>query len=189
MNKKRAIFLDRDGTINVEVDHLHKLDQLRLLPKAGQAIRNFNLIGFPVIIITSQSAVARGLLDLKGLDEIHFHLQNRLSRQGAKIDAIYFCPHHPEFGPPEFKIICDCRKPAIGMLKRAAHDFDLDLKSSFVIGDTTRDIQMGKNAGAQTILVQTGFGGKDQKFPVEPDYIAKNLWAASLLLKEKFAEY
>ena len=156
-----GLFLDRDGTINEEVDFVTSAKQLHLIEGSAEAIREANELGLKVIIITNQSGVARGLITEEQLLEIHKEMLDQLDELGAHIDAIYYCPHHPELGVGEYKTECECRKPKGGMLEMAAGEFSLDLKKSFVIGDRMIDVQTGNNAGAYTILVLTGYG-KDE---------------------------
>ena len=153
-----GLFLDRDGTINEEVDFVTSAKGLHLIPGSAEAIREANELGLTVIIITNQSGVARGLLTEDQLLEIHKSLLDKLDDAGAHIDAIYYCPHHPEFGVGEYRIDCQCRKPRTGMLTMAAKEFSLDLARSFVIGDRMIDVQTGNNAGASSVLVLTGYG-------------------------------
>ena len=158
-----AVFLDRDGTIVREVDYLHQLGQLRLLRGAAGAIHRLNEAGFAVVLATNQSGVARGLLTEEELRDIHDELQRRLAARRAHLDAIYSCPHHPEAVVPAYRRRCRCRKPAPGLLLRAARDLDLDLGRSFAVGDGARDIEAGKRAGCRTILVRTGYGTKTER--------------------------
>lgn len=180
----KAVFLDRDGTINKEVNVLRDLKQLKILPKVGEAIKSFNRLGFLVIVITNQAVVARGWLTEKEVDHIHGIMIKRLSRKGAKIDAIYYCPHHPEGNLKKYRISCRCRKPNPGMILEAAKKFKIDFKKSFMIGDHTRDILAGKNAKLKTIIVRTGHAGKDGHYDVKPDFVAKNLFEAVKIVKK-----
>ena len=148
-----AIFLDRDGTINVEVDYLHRLADFELIPGVTEAIKRFNIAGYAVVVVTNQSGIARGLYDLAAMQAVHDHLQALLAPRGAHVDAFFFCPHHPDFTGP-----CTCRKPAPGMLLVAAQELGLDLQRSWMIGDTAGDIDAGRAAGCRTILVRTGYG-------------------------------
>jgi len=189
---KVAVFLDRDGVINEEVNLLSDARQLRLIQNAEKAIKLLNNLGFYVIVATNQPQVARGLLKEKEAEKINETLRKMLAKKGAKIDAIYFCPHHPEKHhldiKPEcmkYRIECDCRKPNIGMLKKAEKKFGLNLKSCYIIGDKTMDMQTGKNAGCRTILVKTGYAGKDKKYDVKPNFIAKDLFDAAKQIKEE----
>ena len=159
MNVARpAVFLDRDGTIIWEVDYLRSPAQLRLLPGAAAAVKRLNEAGFAVVIVTNQSGIARGMLTEADLALTNAVLERRLARAGAHLDAVYFCPHHPEVGPPEHRQQCECRKPAPGMLLRAARELDLDLSRSFAVGDSARDLLAGRNAGCRMVLVRTGYG-------------------------------
>jgi D-glycero-D-manno-heptose 1,7-bisphosphate phosphatase len=153
-----AVFLDRDGTITREVGYLRSPAQLRLLPRAASAIKRLNDGGFAVIVTSNQSGVARGLLTEADLALTNEALQRRLARHGARVDAFYFCPHHPEVGPPRYRRRCRCRKPSPGMLLRAARELGLDLRQSFSVGDSARDLLAGKRAGCRSILVRTGYG-------------------------------
>ena len=151
MNAKPAAFIDRDGTINIEVHYLNRVEQLQLIPRAGEAIARLNQAGYPVIVITNQSAIGRGLLTETGLSEIHRELKHQLSAYNASIDAIYHCPHHERDN-------CTCRKPAPGMILRAANEHNIDLAGSIMIGDNATDLEAGWNAGCRAALVRTGSG-------------------------------
>lgn len=181
---KKAVFLDRDGTINKEVDNLRKINQLRLLPNVIKAIRKLNQNNFLVIIVSNQPVVARGWITEKELAEIHKILMIRLEKQGAKIDAVYYCPHHPNANLRQYRKDCPDRKPNVGLIKKAVKDFNISLSDSFLIGDSTRDIKTAYNAGIKNILVRTGYAGKDKKFDVVSDFTAKNLLeAVSIICK------
>ena len=135
-------------------------------------------MGFLLIVITNQPVVARGWLSEKQLQGIHEILKRRLMKQGAEIDGIYYCPHHPQATLKKYRKLCACRKPAIGLIKEAIQTFDIDVKKSFFIGDSTRDVLAGKKAGLKTILVRTGNGGNDGKYIIKPHIVAKNLLVA-----------
>lgn len=179
---KKAVFLDRDGTINREVDNLKSIAQLRLLPASGNGIRLLNKNGFLVIIITNQPVVARGWLTEDKLLEIHKELKKRLKKKGANIDVIYYCPHHPNANIVKYRKDCPDRKPNTNLIKKAIKDFNISLTDSFFVGDSTRDMQTAKNAKIKSILVKTGYGGKDKKYIVKPDYIVSNLYQAAKLI-------
>ena len=175
MMTNKAVFLDRDGTINEEVNYLSKVEQIKILPNSPKAIKLLNENGFKVIIITNQSGVARGYFSVQELENIHNHLKNQLLKDGAIIDAVYYCPHHPDDR-------CDCRKPKTGMIDRAKEEFEIDLSSSFIVGDKLLDLETGHRAGCKTVLVLTGYGSdelKEQKnWKFQPDQIAQNLYDA-----------
>jgi len=177
-NKRPAIFIDRDGTVVREVDLLHRVEDLELLSFSAAAIKKINNSDYLSFLITNQPVVARNLCDIAAMRQIHDKLETLLGREGAYLNDIYFCPHHPDKGypgeNPEFKIDCDCRKPKTGMISKAVKEYNVDVESSWVIGDRTTDIQTGRNAGMKTILVRTGNAGQDEKFNISPDYILDN---------------
>lgn len=179
-NAQKAIFLDRDGVVNEEVDLLYKPEDFRLLPKVGEAIRRINRSGYLSIVATNQSVVARNLTTLEGLRDIFNTMETALGHEGAYVDAIYYCPHHPHGGfeveNTAFKIECHCRKPKPGMLLDAARAYHIDLPESWFIGDSDRDILAGKAAGVQTVGVRTGKGVKDAT--ERADYFFDNLFEA-----------
>ncbi len=156
--KWQAVFLDRDGTINEEVGYLDRMEKLQLLPGAAEAIRLINASGMKAVVVTNQSGVARGIFTESFVAETHARLREMLRAEGASLDGIYFCPHHPTEGLVEYLKICDCRKPAPGMLIRAAEELRIDPLRSYMVGDTLKDIEAGAKAGAQGILVRTGYG-------------------------------
>ena len=178
-NKQKAIFLDRDGTINEYVGFLRKEEDFRLIPGVSEAIKKINNSGYLAIVVTNQPVIARGEVTEEGLEEIHKKMETLLGLDGAYIDDIYYCPHHPDKGfegeIPELKIECDCRKPKTGMLEKAAREHNIDLSSSVMIGDSTLDIKMAENAGMQSVLLKTGQKGEDGKYDVSPTLIAEDL--------------
>lgn len=178
-NKQSCIFLDRDGTINALDGFINTPEKLKLLPGAAEAIRRVNASEFLAVVITNQPVIARGEASLEALDEIHRCLDTRLGDEGAYTDGIYFCPHHKDKGfageIKELKFECRCRKPGTGLIERAAAEHNIDLKSSWLIGDSTMDIMCGKNAGLRTIGLMTGEALKDGKYEVKPDFTASNL--------------
>jgi D,D-heptose 1,7-bisphosphate phosphatase len=165
-NRQRAVFLDRDGVINVDSDLIKHPDELVLVPGAAAAIHALNQSDLIAVVVTNQSVVARNLTDEAGVDRIHARMERLLADEaGAFVDAIYYCPHHPHGGFPEenpaYKIECSCRKPKPGMLLAAADRFNIDLSSSYLVGDSPRDIEAGQAAGvAATLRVRTGHGLK-----------------------------
>lgn len=179
---QKAIFLDRDGTINKYVGLVSKPEQLELEEYAAEAIAAINRSQYLAIVITNQPVVARGMCDIEDVEEIHNKMETLLGKEGAYVDAVKFCPHHPDKGYPEenpvYKVPCECRKPKPGMILEVAKQYHIDLAESWMIGDCTIDVQTGVNAGTHTILLQTGEGGNDKKFSVEPDYIEENIRTA-----------
>lgn len=177
-HKQKCIFLDRDGTINKYVGFLRTVDQVELEPRAAEAIRLINESEYLAIVITNQPVIARGECSFEELDHIHNRIYTLLGKEGAYVDGLYFCPHHPDKGfegeVPELKFDCDCRKPKIGMLKRAEIDFNADLTNSWFIGDTTMDVQTGLNAGMHTIMLSSG-DPKKEKYGVKPELNADDL--------------
>ncbi len=181
----KAVFLDRDGTINREVGNLRRIRDLRILPGVARAIKQLNDLGFLTIVITNQPVVSRGWVTEREVDEIHAVIARRIGKHGAKLDAVYFCPHHPDAQVKKYKLHCACRKPNVGMIKDAMKKFKIDMRKSFMIGDTTRDILTGKRAKLTTILVKTGYKGMDGKYNMKPDFVAKNLTDAVKIIKEQ----
>jgi D-glycero-D-manno-heptose 1,7-bisphosphate phosphatase len=182
---KRAVFLDRDGVIVEQHEYLNRPEDLVLIPGVGEAIARLNAAAIPVIVVTNQAGVAKGHLTLSDLEEIHARLHRELSTYKAHLDAIYYCPHHPEATVPAFLRDCPCRKPGIGMFEKARDEHGIDLDASYLIGDATGDILAGKRARCRTILVATGFGGSDKRYEVEPDLRVADLpEAVELILAE-----
>ena len=162
-NKQKAIFLDRDGTINKYVGYLRTPEQFELLEGAGEAIRKINLSGYLAIVVTNQPVIARGEVTVDGLQQIHNKMETMLGKEGAYLDGVYYCPHHPDKGfageVEELKIVCECRKPKAGLLLKAAKDFNIDLSQSWMIGDSENDVLAGRNAGCKTALIgETDYG-------------------------------
>lgn len=159
-NKQKAIFLDRDGTINKYVGFLKNIDEFELIDGVAEAIRKINESGYLAIVVTNQPIVARGEVSFEELEEIHNKMETLLGKEGAYLDAIYYCPHHPHKGyegeRPELKIDCDCRKPKPGMLLKAAADFNIDLSKSWMVGDGENDVKAGINAECKTVLLSDG---------------------------------
>ena len=186
---KMAIFLDRDGTINQEVNHLSSQEQFELIDGVGEAICQINMAGILAIVVTNQPVIARGELKESELKVIHNKMDTLLGRQGAYLDRLYYCPHHTDSGfegeIEALKFDCDCRKPKIGLFIQAKKDLNIVLEKSWVIGDSTRDIFAAQNAGMKSVLVLTGHAGKDSSYEVTPDLVAKDLSeAVKLILKE-----
>ena len=179
-----AVFLDRDGTIAEEVGYLNHISRFRMFPFAADAIRRLNEAGLPVMVVTNQSGVGRGYFPEALVDEVHELMTRQLAAAGARLDAIYYCPHTSAEG-------CESRKPKPGMLERAAREHALDLKRSFVVGDRSADIELAHNAGARGILVRTGYGEGElawhvPRWPIQPDYVAQTLTeAADWILRQR----
>ncbi len=184
-----AVFLDRDGTLNREVDGVTAPERLELLPGVADAIRQLNHHGWRVIVVSNQPIVAKGFCAEADVQAVHNKLETLLGREHAFLDRIYYCPHHPDKGfageRPELKLDCACRKPRTGMIQRAAEDLNLDLSRSWLIGDTTTDLQTAKNAGLKSILVRTGYAGTDCKYCVQPDHVFDSLREAVHFLIER----
>lgn len=188
---QKAIFLDRDGVINENIDLIHKPEDFHLYPFTSRAISKINTSDYLAVVTTNQSVVARNLTTIKGLGEIHKKMETELGDAGAKLDAIYYCPHHPDKGYPEenvaYKIDCDCRKPKPGMINNASRDFNIDATQSYMIGDSEADMGAGKAAGCTTVGVMTGFGLRKAK--TKPDYLFSNLEeAANFIVDEPYKE-
>ena len=179
---RNAVFLDRDGTLNREVSHLKSPDQVELLPDVGEAVRQLNRAGILAVLTTNQPVIARGDVTVERLHDIHARLESLLGEQRAYLDAIYYCPHHPDGGfdseVPALKIVCNCRKPAAGMIEQASRDLAISRGGSWMVGDTTADMESGRRAGVRTVLLHTGYAGQDAKYPGRPDYVATSLTAA-----------
>jgi histidinol-phosphate phosphatase family protein len=172
-NALPAIFFDRDGTLCDVVPLLHDSTGVRLLPGAVEAVRRTNEAGWLAVVITNQPVIAHGLCSVDELERIHGRLESLLCRKGAKLDAVYYCPHHPDSGyegeVAELKTDCDCRKPGGAMVERAVRDLNIDLARSVFVGDSTADVETGRRLGIRTVLVETGNAGRDGKFDTQPD--------------------
>lgn len=176
------MFIDRDGTLVVEANYLNHLDRLVFFPYSVDAVRQLNRGGFAVVVITNQAGIARGIVTEEFVGIAHRHISSRLEAGGARVDAYYYCPHHPDAVIETLRVACDCRKPQPGLLRRAAADLDLDLGRSFMVGDRWQDVQAGHAAGTRTVMVRTGYGKDDEKTPrpgLEADVIVDNLAAAA----------
>lgn len=181
--KRPAVFLDRDGTINEQMGYINHISRFHMLPLAAEAIRLLNQHNIPVVVVSNQSGLARGYFPAELLDRVHERMNEVLAEQGAKVDGIYFCPHHPEAKEKEYRQDCDCRKPKPGMLLRAAEEMNLDLALSFMVGDRWSDIKCANNGGCTSVLVLTGYGRGDQLYigprqEIQPAYTAENLLEA-----------
>jgi D-glycero-D-manno-heptose 1,7-bisphosphate phosphatase len=189
-NLRPAIFLDRDGTVTDEVGYINHVSRARIYPYAPEAVRMLKSTGLPVIIVTNQSGVGRGYFTEELVRQVHRKVEETLQAAGTSVDAYYYCPHHPSGVIESYRRQCSCRKPGTGMPDEAAERFGIDLAASYVVGDTYRDVQMGFNIGARTVLLMTGYGRGEYEYrrndwPRMPDLIAENLLeAAKLILQE-----
>jgi len=185
-----AIFLDRDGTITDEVGYINHISRAQMFPWAPEAIRRLKSTGLPVIVVTNQSGVGRGYFTEELVNQVHHKLQNELAAEDTKLDAFFYCPHHPTAVVEAYRRECRCRKPSTGMADEAAERFGLDLSASYVVGDTYRDMQMGFNIGARTVLLMTGYGRGEYEYHRDrwsrmPDLIAENLLEATEQILEE----
>lgn len=176
MNK--AVFLDRDGTINIEKNYLYKTSEFQFLPGAVDAIRNMNRKGYKIIIITNQAGVARGYYTEQDVENLNEWMKRILFLQDVFVDDIFYCPHHSEYGSDKYRIDCDCRKPRPGLIKKAIEKHNICPNISFTIGDKESDISAGKSVGTKTILVRTGYGSNILKS--RADFICKDLLEAAV---------
>ena len=191
--KRRAVFIDRDGTISEEVGYVNHPSRYRIFPFAAEAVRLLNESGWLAILVTNQAGVARGYFSEEMIGEVHRILVEELERGGAYLDAIYYCPHHPSVGAPPYRFDCDCRKPKPGLIHRAAAEFDIDLARSWMVGDRYGDTEMARNAGLRSALVLSGYGRGEweyqrEQWKHEPDVIAEDLLHAVRAIIERTRE-
>jgi len=189
---RRAVFLDRDGTLVKEVGYLHDPAEVELETDAAEAVRRLNRAGLPVVMVTNQSGIARGLFDERAMEAVHDALRTLLAREEARLDAVYACPHHPEGSVEAWRTACGCRKPGTGMLERAARELGLRLPGSYLIGDKGSDLQCARNGGLLGILVTTGYGQaawaeslREEGAGREPDFVAGTLLEAAMRVLEE----
>ena len=180
---RRAVFIDRDGTISEEVGYVNHVSRYRVFPFAAEAVRALHTSGRLAILVTNQAGVARGYFKEELIGEVHEALAAELERGGARLDAVYYCPHHPSVGEPPYRLDCDCRKPRPGLLKRAADDFDLDLSRCWMVGDRYSDVVLARNAGVRSAFVLTGYGRGELEYQSRdweqrPDLVAEDLLEA-----------
>jgi len=181
--KKPAVFIDRDGTISEEVGYVNHPSRFRLFPYSGSAIRKLNDQSWLAILVTNQAGVARGYFSEAIITEVHNRLSKELEREDARLDAIYYCAHHPSVGEPPYRLDCDCRKPKAGLIKRASADFDIDLRNSWMVGDRYSDIELAHNAGLQSAFVLSGYGRGEWEYQrsswqLQPDLVSEDLLQA-----------
>lgn len=183
----RAVFIDRDGTISEEVGYINHASRFRLFPYSASAIKLLNENGWLAILTTNQAGVARGYFSEDLIQTVHERMTAALENDGARLDAIYYCAHHPSVGEPPYRFDCDCRKPKPGLLSRAARDFDIDLSESWMVGDRYSDVQLARNAGVKSMFVMSGYGRGEwehqrESWNAQPDLLAENLLEAVRLI-------
>jgi len=177
----RAVFIDRDGTININYGYINNPNDFKMYPSVAKGIKLLQENGFKIIIITNQSGIARGHFSEKTLEEIHKKMKKDLSKEDAMVDAIYYCPHHPDEK-------CNCRKPNPGMLEKAIKDFDIDIEKSFIIGDRMLDVEVGKKVGCKTVLIPEDkelVEKEMQESDEEPDYISNDFYNGTIWISKK----
>jgi len=177
--KRRAVFFDRDGTINKDVGYPNSYTMIDIFPYSFEAVKKINQANFLAVVVTNQSGIGRGYIEEKNLCGLHQKMARAFGRHGAHFDGIYYCPHYEDSENPEYRGECSCRKPKPGMAHQAAQDLNIDLSQSYMIGDKEEDILFGKSIQASSILVLTGFGTKAlpqlREKGIEPDYVADTL--------------
>ncbi|MFH1335166.1 MAG: HAD family hydrolase [Candidatus Zixiibacteriota bacterium] len=183
LKRKTAVFMDRDGTICEEVGYLDSVERFHLIPRSAAAVKLLNDQGLKAVVVTNQSGVARGYFPEKCLEEIHAELSRQLQQEGAYLDGIYYCPHHPQEGEAAYRRVCNCRKPSSGLLLKAAEDMNLDLTLSYTVGDRMIDLECGYRVGAKGVLVLTGYGREEMEsqkgtMAMQPSFIASDLYEA-----------
>jgi len=177
---KSAVFIDRDGTISEEVGYVNHPSRFRLFEYSSEAIKKLNDADWLAIVVTNQAGVARGYFSEDIITQVHNRMNKELAQQNARLDAIYYCSHHPTLGDPPYRLDCDCRKPKAGLIKRAAADFDFDLANSWMVGDRYSDIELAHNAGLRSALVLSGYGRGEWEYQrgswqLQPDLVSENL--------------
>lgn len=188
--KQRAVFIDRDGTISEEVGYINHVSRFRLFPYAPSAIKHLNENGWLAIVITNQAGVARGYFSEDMIQTVHGAMTKELDSGGAKLDAIYYCAHHPSVGEPPYRFDCHCRKPKPGLISRAANDFDVDLEQSWMVGDRYSDVELARNAGVNSMFVMSGYGRGEWEhqrasWTEQPDLVSEDLLEAVRLIVAK----
>lgn len=181
--KRRAVFMDRDGTISEEVGYVNHPSRYKVFPYAAEAVRTLNEAGWLAVLVTNQAGVARGYFTEDVIGAVHEVLTAELLRQNAKLDAIYYCAHHPTVGESPYRIDCDCRKPKPGLILTAAREMNIDLAQSWMVGDRYSDIELARNAGVHSSFLLSGYGRGEWTYQragwkLEPDMVAENLLEA-----------
>ena len=182
--KSAAVFLDRDGTLNEESGYLNHVDRLKLIDGAAEAVALLGRHGLKTIVVTNQSGVARGYFPETLLPRLHDKLQELLIERGSQLDAIYYCPHHPDVGEPPYRRDCECRKPKLGMIRKAEKEFSVDARKSYMVGDKISDVEFGRRAGCKTVLLLTGYGKGElehnrEQLDGDPDHVAADILDAA----------
>ena len=183
MTRRRAVFIDRDGTISEEVGYVNHPSRYRVFPYAARAIKLLNDAGWLAVLVTNQAGVARGYFAEEMVGAVHDVLARELEGGGARLDAVYYCPHHPTVGAPPYRLDCDCRKPRPGLIRRAADDLRIDTAASWMVGDRYGDVELARNAGLRAAFVLSGYGlgeweHQRQHWAHQPDLVADDLLAA-----------
>ena len=180
---KRAVFIDRDGTISEEVGYINHASRFNLFPYSAAAIKHLNDNGWLAIITTNQAGVARGYFSEEMIKAVHKRMNDGLEAGGARLDAVYYCAHHPSLGDTPYRLDCDCRKPKPGLITRAAREFDINLDESWMVGDRYSDIEVARNAGVKSAFVLSGYGRGEwehqrETWSLQPDLVSENLLEA-----------
>jgi len=187
---RRAVFIDRDGTISEEVGYINHPSRFRVFPYAAAAIKHLNDAGWLAIVVTNQAGVARGYFSEDMIKTVHAEMTKELESGSARLDAIYYCAHHPSVGEPPYRFDCDCRKPKPGLISRASRDLNIDLAGSWMVGDRYSDVELARNAGVKSMFVLSGYGRGEwehqrSRWTVQPDLIAENLLEAVRVIAVK----
>jgi D-glycero-D-manno-heptose 1,7-bisphosphate phosphatase len=190
--KRPALFMDRDGTISEEVGYVNHPSRFRVFPYTADAIKLLNENGWLAIVVTNQAGVARGYFAEDVILQVHDRLRGDLENASARLDAIYYCAHHPSVGEPPYRLDCDCRKPRTGLIDRAAADFEIDLERSWMVGDRYGDLELARNAGLHSAFVLSGYGRGEWEYQrgswkLEPEVVAENLLEAVKKIIERDA--
>ena len=190
--KRPALFMDRDGTISEEVGYVNHPSRFRLFPYTAEAIKLLNENGWLAIVVTNQAGVARGYFSEDVIIQIHEQIGRDLQNASARLDAIYYCAHHPSVGEPPYRLDCDCRKPRPGLIARAAADFEIDLERSWMVGDRYGDVELARNARLHSAFVLSGYGRGEWEYQrdswaFEPELVAEDLLEAAKIIVERDA--
>ena len=187
---RRAVFIDRDGTISEEVGYINHPSRFRVFPYAAPAIKHLNDAGWLAIVVTNQAGVARGYFSEDLIQTVHSEMTKALENGGARLDAVYYCAHHPSVGEPPYRFDCECRKPKPGLISRAARDFNIDLAGSWMVGDRYSDVELARNAGVKSMFVLSGYGRGEWEhqrpnWTEQPDLVAEDLLEAVRVIAAK----